>query len=182
MKLKAKNIILCTIILTSISLAGCVPNTMNITDMERVAMTVLDEEELVSIKEIELDDSSKKGKSKKDLNITLNLSHSAKSVALDNALLKITRVISALEGAFEEKLNDYKFIINTTQYDVYGNEQKIKILEILIDNDEIEKIRFRNFDYKNLEQLSEIKTFNYLKEDSNIENEVELNAVKNDSE
>lgn len=168
MKLRIKNIALISILLTSVSLVGCIPISMSITekysDVEKVAMTVLDSDELISIKETELDEKSKKSKARRDLDISLNLAHSAESVALDNALLKSTRVINVLEETFKEKINDYKFIINTTKLDIYGNEQKIKILEISIDNDEVEKIKFENFDYKNLEKLSNIEKFNYLKD------------------
>lgn len=186
MKLKVKSIVLFSLLLASTSLVGCIPVSMGITekrsDIEKVAMTVLDSDELVSIKETELDKTSKKSKARKDLDITLNLAHSAKSVALDNALLKSTKVIAVLEETFEEKINDYKFIINTTKFDVYGNEQKMKILEISVDNDEVGKIKFENFDYRNLEKLSEIKKFNYLKDDVKSDSKIDENADENKSE
>lgn len=186
MKLKVKSIVLFSLLLASTSLVGCIPVSMGITekrsDIEKVAMTVLDSDELVSIKETELDKTSKKSKARKDLDITLNLAHSAKSVALDNALLKSTKVIAVLEETFEEKINDYKFIINTTKFDVYGNEQKMKILEISVDNDEVGKIKFENFDYRNLEKLSEIKKFNYLKDDVKSDGKIDENADENKSE
>lgn len=186
MKLKIRSIALISILLASTSLVGCMSISMGIiekhSDIEKVALTVLDSNELISIKETELDEKTKKNKAKKDLCITLNLAHSVESVALDNALLKSTRVINVLEETFEEKINDYKFIVNTTKFDVYGNEQKIKILEISVDNDEVEKIKFENFDYKNLEKISDIKKFNYLKDDDNSNNKSDLDSNKNDSE
>lgn len=186
MKLKIRSIALISILLASTSLVGCMSISMGIiekhSDIEKVALTVLDSNELISIKETELDEKTKKNKTKKDLCITLNLAHSVESVALDNALLKSTRVINVLEETFEEKINDYKFIVNTTKFDVYGNEQKIKILEISVDNDEVEKIKFENFDYKNLEKISDIKKFNYLKDDDSSNNKSDLDSNKNDSE
>lgn len=186
MKLKIRSIALISILLASTSLVGCMSISMGIiekhSDIEKVALTVLDSNELISIKETELDEKTKKNKAKKDLCITLNLAHSVESVALDNALLKSTRVINVLEETFEEKINDYKFIVNTTKFDVYGNEQKIKILEISVDNDEVEKIKFENFDYKNLEKISDIKKFNYLKDDDSSNNKSDLDSNKNDSE
>ena len=186
MKLKIRSIALISILLASTNLVGCMPISMGIiekhSDIEKVALTVLDSNELISIKETELDEKTKKNKTKKDLCITLNLAHSVESVALDNALLKSTRVINVLEETFEEKINDYKFIVNTTKFDVYGNEQKIKILEISVDNDEVEKIKFENFDYKNLEKISDIKKFNYLKDDDSSNNKSDLDSNKNDSE
>lgn len=186
MKLKIRSIALISILLASTNLVGCMPISMGIiekhSDIEKVALTVLDSNELISIKETELDEKTKKNKTKKDLCITLNLAHSVESVALDNALLKSTRVINVLEETFEEKINDYKFIVNTTKFDVYGNEQKIKILEISVDNDEVEKIKFENFDYKNLEKISDIKKFNYLKDGDNSNNKSDLDSNKNDSE
>ena len=186
MKLKIRSIALISILLASTSLVGCMSISMGIiekhSDIEKVALTVLDSNELISIKETELGEKTKKNKAKKDLCITLNLAHSVESVALDNALLKSTRVINVLEETFEEKINDYKFIVNTTKFDVYGNEQKIKILEISVDNDEVEKIKFENFDYKNLEKISDIKKFNYLKDDDSSNNKSDLDSNKNDSE
>lgn len=168
MNSKTKSILLLMLILASISLVGCKSKMIgfnkNYTQIEKVAMTVLDTDELVSIKETEID-KKVKNKSKKDLTITLNLSHSTKTVALDNALLKSSHIILVLEETFKELINDYKFVINTTILDVYGNEQKVKILEIAIKDSEVEKINFKNFDYKNLEQIAQIKKFNYLKEE-----------------
>lgn len=186
MKLRIKNIALLSILLISTSLVGCIPVSMGImekrSDIEKVALTVLNSDELISIKETELDEKSKKNKVRKDLCITLNLPHSVKSVALDNALLKSTRVMNVLEETFEEKINDYKFIVNTTKFDVYGNEQKIKILEISVDNDEVEKIKFENFDYKNLVKISDIKKFNYLKDDIESNDKSGLDVDKDESE
>lgn len=178
MKLNLKTIALFSTLLISTSLVGCIPVSTGIiekrSDIEKVALTVLDSDELISIKETELDVKTEKNKAKKDLCITLNLMHSVESVALDNALLKATRVLNALEETFREQMNDYKFIINTTKFDIYGNEQKMKILEIVIDNDEVEKIKFENFDYKNLEKISKIEKFNYLKDNTESKNEVDL--------
>lgn len=168
MNSKTKSIFLLILILVSISLVGCKSTLIgfnkNYTQIEKVAMTVLDIDELVSIKETEID-KKVNNKAKKDLTITLNLPHSTKTIALDNALLKSSNIILMLEETFEEIINDYKFVINTTILDVYGNEQKVKILEIAIKDSEVEKINFKNFDYKNLEQIAQIKKFNYLKEE-----------------
>lgn len=170
MKLNIKKLAFLGIVLSGIYLVGCVPlyprEDVKRSEIEKVAMAVLDADELVSIKEIELDKTSKKKNSKKDLEVILNLPHSAENVALDNALLKSTNIMNILEDNFKNNLNNYKFVINTNQFDVYGNEQKIKILEISVKNEEVEKIKFENFDYNNLEKLAEIKKFNYLKEDA----------------
>lgn len=171
MKLNSKRVVLISILLVSLNLVGCnsIYNKISkkYSDVEVVATTVLNDSELVSIKEIELNKDDKN--SKKDLVISLNLPHSSQSVALDNALLKCTRIMNVLEDTFKEKLNDYTFIINTNNFDIYGNEQKMKILEIKIENDTVDKINFENFNYKNLEQLSTIKKFNYLEEKENTE-------------
>lgn len=171
MKLNLKRVVLISILLVSLNLVGCnsIYNKISkkYSDVEVVATTVLNDSELVSIKEIELNKDDKN--SKKDLVISLNLPHSSQSVALDNALLKCTRIMNVLEDTFKEKLNDYTFIINTNNFDIYGNEQKMKILEIKIENDTVDKINFENFNYKNLEQLSTIKKFNYLEEKENTE-------------
>lgn len=181
MKLNIKKLAFISVAVLGIFLVGCMPISLNdiekLSDIEKVAITVLDTDELISIKEVELDKSGKKKNSNKDLEINLNLPHSAKNIALDNALLKSVRVIKVLEETFEDKLNNYKFNINTNQFDVYGNEQKIKILEISIVNEEVEKINFDNFDYKNLVHISEIKKFNFLKEESE-ENDKNLNEIE----
>lgn len=179
MKLNLKKVTLISVLLVSTSLVGCVSVSKGImgkgSDVEKVALTILDSDELISIKETELDkDKDKKNKSKKNLCITLNLKHSVESVALDNALLKVTKVLNILEETFKEQMNDYKFIINTNNFDVYGNEQKIKILEISIDNNEVEKINFKNFNYKNLEKIAKIEKFNYLKDDNESNNELDF--------
>lgn len=187
MKIKFKNIALISVIVAGIGLTGCTSSMTsggkNYSNIEKVAMRVLAEDELVSIKEVELKKSSgKKKKVQKDLNVTLNLPHSAKDVAVDNALLKSTRIISILEESFGENLNNYNFIVNTTQFDVYGNEQKVKILEISIDNSDVEKINFENFDYRNLEKISKIKKYNYLKDDESNKEVKENNKDKSKEE
>lgn len=178
MKLNLKTIALFSILLVSTSLVGCIPVSTGIiekrSDIEKVALTVLDSDELISIKETELNVKTEKNKAKKDLCITLNLMHSVESVAIDNALLKATRVLNVLEETYKDQMNDYKFIVNTNKFDIYGNEQKMKILEILIDNDEVEKIKFENFDYKNLEKISKIEKFNYLKDNTESKNQIDL--------
>lgn len=170
MKLNVKKFAFLGIALSGIYLVGCVPlypkEDVKRSEIEKVAMAVLDADELVSIKEVELNKTDKKKNSKKDLEVILNLPHSAENIALDNALLKSTNIMNILEDNFKDNLNNYKFVINTNQFDVYGNEQKIKILEISVKNEEVEKIKFENFDYNNLEELAEIRKFNYLKEDS----------------
>lgn len=178
MKLNLKTIALFSILLVSTSLVGCIPVSTGIiekrSDIEKVVLTVLDSDELISIKETELNVKTEKNKAKKDLCITLNLMHSVESVAIDNALLKATRVLNVLEETYKDQMNDYKFIVNTNKFDIYGNEQKMKILEILIDNDEVEKIKFENFDYKNLEKISKIEKFNYLKDNTESKNQIDL--------
>lgn len=167
MKLKVKNIAIFGILVVSITMTGCMSLTKKIggqSDMEAVAMKVLNELELVSIKEVIVDENIKKKYYKSNVVVTLNLEHCAPSIALDNALLKINRVMAILEDSFKEKLNDYKFIINTDTLDIYGNEQKVKILEISIKNEDVDKINFENFNYRNLEKLANIKKYNYLKE------------------
>ena len=153
-------------LMASVFLVGCTSSLLNsnkYTDIEKLIMSVILPTELSSVKEVE----NKEGK--KDLTVTLNLEHSVKTVALDNALFKITSIIELLETNFKEEMNDYNFIINANVFDVYGNEKEEKILEISIDNDEVEKINFTNFNYRNLEILSDIKKFNYLSEDMPIE-------------
>ena len=184
MKLKIKNIFLVGIIISSLSAVGCVSSTMlsmdKHTNIEKIALTVLTKEELVAIKEVKLDDSNN---SKKDLIITLNLSHCAKSVALENALLKATHTMNALEEVFKDSLNDYTFIVNTDNIDIYGNKQKIKILELYIKNEEIDKINFENFNYKNLEKIATIKKFNYLEDNSKVTNSfIDNDKLKKDIE
>lgn len=192
MKLKVKNIAIFGILVGSVAMTGCMSLTNKIggqSDMEAVAMKVLNEWELVSIKEVVVDENVKKKYSKSNVVISLNLEHSAPSIALDNALLKINRVMAVLEDSFKEKLNDYKFIINTDTLDVYGNEQKVKILEVTIKNEDVDKINFEKFNYRNLEKLSNIKKYNYLKEyyeglDKNTEKETvskDNSEVKNDN-
>ena len=64
MKLRIKNIALLSILLISTSLVGCIPVSMGImekrSDIEKVALTVLNSDELISIKETELDEKTKK--------------------------------------------------------------------------------------------------------------------------
>lgn len=165
--MKFKSLLLAGVVVCGIGLVGCTPvkDGRNYTGIEKVALTVLEPDELTSIKETVVPGGSKNKSSDKDLTITLNLAHSAKDVALDNALLKSTRVLSVLEEAYKKGFNNYKFIINTADFDVYGNEQKMKILEIVVDAKDADKIKFENFDYKNLEKISTIKEFNYMKED-----------------
>lgn len=128
-----------------------------------ILKTVIDEKEIVSVKETIMKD---KNKNFKNLDINLNLKNTTKTIAMDTAMLKVTQIINVLEDNFSnEVINDYKFIINTTQHDIYGNEQKIKILEIYVPRDTIRKIKFENFDYRNLEQIAQVKKFNFLKED-----------------
>lgn len=169
MKLNVKRVFLAGVIMIGLLNIGCMPldilNEFKRSDIEKVILTVLTPEELISVKEINVESSKKTDNPKKDLVVTLNLAHSAKNIAVDNALLKITYVINTLEEVFKDSLNDYKFIINTNEFDIYGNKQKLKILEISIKNEDIEKINFENFNYKNLEQIAEIKKFNYLKDE-----------------
>lgn len=168
MKLKVKNIVIFGVLVAGLTFSGVkslgkvISNKQS--DMEAVATTVLDNSELISIKEVVVDENVKKKYAKSDLVISLHLEHSSPSIALDNALLKINRVMAVLEGAFKDKINNYKFLINSTALDVYGNEQKVKILEIVVNNEDVDKINFENFNYRNLEKFAEIKKYNYLKE------------------
>ena len=168
MKLKVKNIVIFGVLVVGLTFSGMKLVSKAISgkqsDMEAVAINVLDESELISIKETVVDENIKKKYSKSNLTVSLHLDHSSPSIALDNALLKINRVMSILESTFEDKINDYKFIINTTAMDVYGNEQKVKILEVVVNNDDVDKINFEKFNYRNLEKFAQIKKFNYLKE------------------
>ena len=188
MKLKVKNIAIFGILIGSVAMTGCslTKKLGGHSDMEAVAMNVLNEWELVSIKEVVVDENVKKKYAKSNLVISLNLEHSAPSIALDNALLKINRVMAVLEDSFKEKLNDYKFIINTDTLDIYGNEQKVKILEVTIKNEDVDKINFENFNYRNLEKLANIKKYNYLKEyyedlDKDKNKEIQKETVSKDN-
>ena len=115
MKLKVKNIVIFGVLVAGLTFSGVkslgkvISNKQS--DMEAVATTVLDNSELISIKEVVVDENVKKKYAKSDLVISLHLEHSSPSIALDNALLKINRVMAVLEGAFKDKINNYKFLI-----------------------------------------------------------------------
>lgn len=175
MKLKIKALLLFFILILSMNLVGCKSSLLSInskhSDMEKIVIAILDDNELISIKE-EKTKIKVNNKEQKNLTITLNLPHSSKTVALDNAMSTATKIIYVLEETFKDVIHDYKFVINTNVLDIYGNKQKVKILEIAIDDIEVDKINFENFDYKNLKDISKIKKFNYLNdEDSTISND-----------
>ncbi|MBQ3421785.1 MAG: hypothetical protein IJH34_08945, partial [Romboutsia sp.] len=159
-----------------VSMTGCVSfnNTKKSSDIEKAILTIVDSEELITVKE-DVISTDKNKKEKKDVTITLNLNHSSETIAYDDALRTITKITNMLESVFKEEMNNYKFIINYSDFDIYVNEQKAKLLEVALENNEVEKINFDNFDYRNLDKIAKIKKFAFL-EDKTSEENTEIKA------
>ena len=133
------------------------------TSIEKVIGTVLTPSELVKV--VETDSNRKiKDKTLKDVEITINLDSLSKSIAYEKSLEKVSFVLSTLDTVLEDEINDYVFKVNSSKLDVYGNKQKVKVIEVSIDKNTVDKINFENFDYLNLDKICEVKKFKYLTE------------------
>lgn len=157
--------ILSIALLGSFIITGCAGNK-KLSDIEKVVYTVLPIDEIVSVTETE---SNKKyeGEPLKDVTIVLNLDRVSKSIAYEKSLETATMLLANMDIALENKINDYTFLINSSKLDVYGNAQKVKVVEIKIDKNTVDKINFENFDYLNLDKITEVKKFKYLTEEQN---------------
>lgn len=179
--MNSKKMLLGAFLASSLVLTGCssslIPNS-GISQYEKVALTVVRENELVRIKEVPVSNSKKK----KDLEVYLNIRNATTSILYDMAINKSANVLRALEPVFKDELNNYKFIINSVELDVYGNEQKSKVLELTISEEEVSKINFEHFKNGNLDKISTVTKFGILKEDVdnvNISDEKNKNSDKN---
>ena len=162
MNKRKKVYMLCTVLLGCIIATGCTPDK-KLSDVEKVVYTTLPSEEVVSVTETP-SDKKIKGETLNDVKIVLNLDSASKSIAYEKSLETATHLLANMDVALENKINDYTFLINSSKLDVYGNSQKVKVVEIKIDKNTVDKINFDNFDYLNLDKISEVKKFKYLTE------------------
>lgn len=163
MKKRNKAYLVSSTLLGSLFLmAGC-SNNNNISEIQEVIYTVLPSEEIVKVEETE-SDVAIEGERLKDVKIILNLEKYSKSIIYDKSLETATYILSALDLALENKINNCTVLVNSSKLDIYGNSQKVKVLEININKDTLDKINFKNFDYLNLDDIAEVKKFKYLTE------------------
>lgn len=179
--MNSKKILMGAFLASSLVLTGCSSSLISnnsYSEIEKVALTVIDSDELIRIKEIPVSNT----KDKKDLEIYLNLNNATKTILYDMAINTSANIMRALEPVFEDELNDYKFIINEVDLDVYGNEQKSKVLELIVPEEEVSKINFENFRNSNLDKISKVTKFGSLKEEKVHNVNVSDVKTKNNSE
>lgn len=150
------------LISSGLFLGGCTPKE-NYTPIEKTLYSILPKEEVVKIIET---DSERKNKDKtlKDVEIVLNVDTLSKSIAYEKSLEKITNILAVMDTVLEGEINNYVFKVNSSNIDVYGNKQKVKVIEVSIDKDTVDKINFEHFDYLNLDKICKVTKFKYLTE------------------
>lgn len=155
--------ILLVALMGSVLVSGCVSNN-KMSNIEKVVYSTLPSESIVSIDET-LSDKTFEGEKLKDVKIIFNLDSVSKSIAYEKTLETTTALLANLDLVLENKINDYTFLINSSELDTYGNSQKVKVAEIKIDKNTVDKINFENFDYLNLDKIADVKKFKYLTEE-----------------
>ena len=162
--MKDKNKILTlSVFAASALLVGCTSNEKH-TEIEDALYTALTPAELVKVVETD-SDRTIKDKTLKDVEITINLEGLSKSIAYEQCLEKVSSVLGTVDYILgEDVVNNYVFKVNTSKLDVYGNKQKVKVIEVSIDKNTVDKINFEHFDYKNLDKIAKVKQFKYLTE------------------
>lgn len=159
MKKKTKAKILTLAIIGTLGLSGC--QAKKKTDITHILQsTTVHKDQIVSVKETPIKDSKKKDI--KDVEITLNLRNISKTIIYEESLQTINKALYSLESILGDSINDYTFKINSSVLDIYGNEQKVRVLDLKIKNESVSKIKFENFDYKNLDKISEVKKYKIL--------------------
>lgn len=162
MKKNMKNLLVLGLFSIGLFSTGCMSNN-KYTDLEKVLYSILTQEELVKV--LETNSDKKIGdKTLKDVEIVLNLDGLSKSIAYEKSLEKVTTVLGVVDSVFEEDINSYIFKVNSSKLDIYGNKQKVRVIEVSIDKDTVDKINFENFDYLNLDKICKVTKFKYLTE------------------
>jgi hypothetical protein len=169
MAIKKRFPILASIALIGIIVVGC--RGSKDTSVKSVITSLIPEDYLVSVVEEESNVILDKY-TLRNVEITLNLETYSQSVLDEKIMEYVTNVISATDLLLEDKINNYKFIINSSYLDIYGNNHKVKVMEIAIDKETVDKINFANFDYKNLEAISTVTRFDFLANKEEIVEEV----------
>lgn len=181
MNKKKINLLTLGVLTSSVFLTGCNSGD-NYTNIEKVVYASLSSNEVVKI--IESDSNKQiKGHTLKDVEIVLNLDNLSKSIAYEQSLEKVTMLLGVLDSALENEINDYVFKVNSSKLDIYGNKQKVKVIEVSIDKDTVNKINFDNFDYLNLDKICKVTKFKYLTEvETEAETEIETETKTENKE
>ena len=163
MEKRKKAYLVCSSVLGSLLLTTGCSQDKNVSEVEQVIYSILPADEVVKIEET---DSEVKieGEKLKDVKIILNLDKYSKSIIYEKSLEVATNILSTIDLTLENKINNYTILVNSSNLDVYGNSQKVKVLEVNIDKDTVDKINFEHFDYLNLDKIAEVKKFKYLTE------------------
>lgn len=177
-KRKKSHLVYSTLLGSMLLTVGC--SNSNSVAINDVIYSILPMEEVVKIEETK-SDVSFEGETLNDLKLILNLDKYSKSMIYDKSLEVVTEILKGVDLTLENKFNKLNIAINSSEVDIYGNAQKVKVLEIDIDRETLNKINFDNFDYLNLDDIAKVKKFNFLNEDdNNKDNKNEDNRENND--
>lgn len=164
MKKRNKAYLLCSSLLGSLFFVTGCTRYKQTSEIEQIVYSILSSDEVTRIEETQ-SDVTIEGDVLKDVKITLNLDKFSKSIIYDKSLDIITNILSGIDLILENKINNCTILVNSSELDVYGNAQKVKVLEFNIDKDTLDKINFEHFDYLNLDKVAEVKKFKYLTEE-----------------